>query len=76
LGSFDLGGSEIIVTWEHFAVAGFIAVFSALQFAVAMLTDGAYREEFYEEVTGEIREVLAVRALYHDALGTDVATPE
>ena len=68
LATFDLAGSEIIVTWEHFAVAGFIAVFSALQFAVAMLTDAAYRDEFYDDVTGEIREVLAVRALYHDAL--------
>lgn len=70
LTSFNLAGSEIIVTWEHLAVAGFIAVFSALQFAVAMLTDVTYREEFYEDVTAEIREVLAVRVLYHDALGT------
>jgi hypothetical protein len=70
LTSFNLAGSEIVVTWEHLAVAGFIAVFSALQFAVAMLTDATYREEFYEDVTGEIREVLAVRVLYHDALRT------
>lgn len=68
LATFHLAGSEIIVTWEHFAVAGFIAVFSGLQFAVAMLTDAAYRDEFYDDVTGEIREVLAVRAIYHDAL--------
>ena len=71
LTTFDLFGAEVVVTWEHFAVAGFIAVFSALQFAVAMLTDATYREEFYEDVTAEIREVLAVRVLYHDALATD-----
>ncbi len=70
MASFDLFGAEIVVTWEHFAVAGFIAVFSGLQFAVAMLTDATYRDEFYDDVTGEIREVLAVRALYHDALGS------
>ena len=64
---FELAGSEIIVTWEHLAVAGFIAVFSGLQFAVSMLTDATYRDEFYEDVTGEIREVLAVRVLYHDS---------
>ena len=68
LATFDLFGSSVVVTWEHLAVAGFIAAFSALQFGVAMLTDGAYREEFYEDVTGEIREVLAVRALYYDTL--------
>ena len=74
LTTFDLFGAEVVVTWEHFAVAGFIAVFSALQFAVAMLTDATYREEFYEDVTGEIREVLAVRALYHDALSGEART--
>jgi hypothetical protein len=68
LADFHLFGAEVIVTWEHFAVAGFIAVFSGLQFAVAMLTDATYRDEFYDDVTGEIREVLAVRALYHDGL--------
>ena len=35
-----------------------------------LMSTGRYREEFYEDVTGEIREVLAVRVLYHDALGT------
>ncbi len=68
LATVDLFGAEVVVTWEHFAVAGFIAVFSGLQFAVAMLTDATYREEFYEDVTSEIRETLAVRALYHDGL--------
>lgn len=69
LATFELFGAEVVVTWEHFAVAGFIAVFSGLQFAVSMLTDATYREEFYEDVTDEIRDVLAVRALYHDGLG-------
>ncbi len=68
LASFDLAGSTIVITWEHLAVAGFIAAFSALQFAVSMATDAAYRDEFYEDVTREIRETLAVRALYLDRL--------
>jgi len=77
LATLDLFGSAIVVTWEHLAVAGFIGAFSALQFAVSMATDSAYRDEFYEEVTAEIREVLAVRTLYLDRLagpGAEVKT--
>lgn len=58
----------MVVTWGHFAVAGFIAAFAALQVAVSMVTDATYRETFSDQVTGEIREVLAVRALYLDQL--------
>jgi len=68
LASFDFLGSAIVVTWEHLAVAGFIAAFSSLQFAVSMVTDSAYRDEFYDDVTGKIRRTLAVRALYLDQL--------
>ncbi|MFN3219917.1 MAG: hypothetical protein ACE367_25795 [Acidimicrobiales bacterium] len=66
ISSFDFLGSEVILTWEHLAVSGFIAAFSALQFAVSLITDATYREEFYDDVTGEIRQVLAVRSLYLD----------
>ena len=68
LTTFDFLGSNIVLTWEHLGVAGFIAAFSALQFAVSMVTDSTYRDEFYEDITGEIREVLAVRAVYLDRL--------
>jgi hypothetical protein len=66
IASFDLFGSEVVLTWEHLAVSGFIAAFSALQFAVSLITDATYREEFHDDVTGEIRQVLAVRSLYLD----------
>ena len=68
LSTFDLFGSEIILTWEHLAVAGFVAAFSALQFAVSMVTVAAFRDEFYEDVTSEVRDILAVRVLYYDAV--------
>ena len=68
LATIEVSGSAIVVTWEHLAVAGFIAAFSALQFSVSMVTDKTYRDQFYEDVTGEVRQVLAVRALYLDAL--------
>jgi hypothetical protein len=64
IGRFFLFSSEVVVTWEHLAVAGFIAAFSALQFAVSSLTDESYREEFFADVTTEMRQALAVRAAH------------
>lgn len=61
--AFNFGGGEIILTWEHLAVAGFIAAFSVLQFAVSSVTDEIYRNEFYDDVASDVREVLAVRAI-------------
>jgi hypothetical protein len=61
--AFWLFGNEVVLTWEHLAVAGFVAAFSVLQFAVASVTDAAYREEFYADITDDVRHVLAVRAV-------------
>lgn len=61
--TFQLLGDEIVLTWEHLAVAGFVAAFSVLQFAVASVTDAAYRDEFYDDVVDDVRHVLAVRAV-------------
>ena len=62
-----LFGGELILSWELIAVSGFIAAFSALQFSVSLLTDSTYREEFFADTANEVRDVLAVRALYlHD----------
>ncbi len=61
-------GSELVLTVELLQVVGFLAAFSALQFAVAAVTDGAYRQEFFEEVTEEVRQALAVRSVYLDRL--------
>jgi hypothetical protein len=66
--SFRLGGATHVLTWEHLAVSGFIGVFSMLQFAVQLLRDQDYRAEFAADVSGEIREVLAVQALYEQAV--------
>lgn len=68
--AFSFGGGEIILTWEHLAVAGFIAAFSVLQFAVSSVTDETYRNEFYDDVARDVREVLAVRAIVrHERIG-------
>ena len=49
-------------------VVGFLVAFSALQFSVAAVTDATYRQEFFDEVTGEVRQALAVRSIYLDQL--------
>ncbi|MEM7095674.1 MAG: hypothetical protein AAF567_21920 [Actinomycetota bacterium] len=68
IGRFSLFGSDIVVTWDLFAVSGFIAAISALQFAVSQISDELYREQFYASLESEIREVLAVRARYLEPL--------
>ncbi|MDX6698241.1 MAG: hypothetical protein QOE65_1638 [Solirubrobacteraceae bacterium] len=58
-----LGGTAM-VSEELLRVAGAIAAFSGLYYAIAVLTDSTYREEFLEEVTGEMRDTFAARARY------------
>ncbi|MEL6984165.1 MAG: hypothetical protein AAFO29_17195, partial [Actinomycetota bacterium] len=63
-----LGDTELVLTVELLRVVGFLAAFSSLQFSVAAVTDGAYREEFFDDVTREVRRALAVRSVYLDRL--------
>ena len=57
-------GTDLVLSIHLLRVVGFLVAFSALQFAVAAVTDSTYRHEFFEEVTGEVRQALAVRSLY------------
>lgn len=61
---FDLLGESFAMTSELLKVACGLAAFTGLYFAIAMLTDSTYREEFLEEVTAELRSVFAVRDEY------------
>ncbi len=54
----------LLLTWELLRVAGAIAALSGLYYAIAVLTDGAYREEFLDEVTAQMRATFAARAAY------------
>jgi len=65
---WSLFGRTVQLSEELLRVAGFLAAFSGLYFAVAAMTDSAYREEFLEDVVGEVRQAFAVRAVYLDAL--------
>jgi hypothetical protein len=71
LATIDLWGRQMVVTEELLRVTGFLTVFSGFYFAVSVLTDETYREEFLEEVVGEMRRALAVRAVYLAAIGED-----
>ena len=62
--SFSLGGQDFQLTAELLRVAGGLAAFSGFYFAVAMLTDSTYREEFLTELTEEMRTSFRDRREY------------
>lgn len=72
---FDVFSGHVVLTWEHLAVAGFVAAFSVLQFAVTSVTDSTYRDEFYADVAGDVRASLAVRAVVRELPSDDRRSP-
>jgi hypothetical protein len=60
------------LTEELLRVAGFLAAFSGLYFAVTAVIDQSYREEFFEPVVDEVRQAFGVREVYLTEL--DAAT--
>jgi uncharacterized phosphosugar-binding protein len=60
----SIGGDSFELTEELLRVAGGLAAFSGFYFAVAMLTDSTYREEFLEELTDEMRTSFKARMQY------------
>ena len=61
---FDLFGEQLELTTELLRVAGGLAAFSGFYFAISMLTDSTYRQEFLEELTSEMRDSFRERAEY------------
>lgn len=59
-----LAGVELTLTDQLLVVSGAVAVLSGLYYAIAVFTDGTYRAEFLDEVTGEMKETFAARAEY------------
>ena len=68
IGEVTVFGKPILLTWDLIRVCALVAFFSALQFTFSALTDETYRKEFFEGILGEMREALATRALYTEAL--------
>ena len=64
IATFMLAGEQIVLTRLHLIAASFVASFSGLQFAVSLVTDNTYKEQFVDESSAEVREALAVRAVY------------
>jgi hypothetical protein len=62
--SISLGDIHLRVTVELLRVSAAIAALSGLYYSVAALTDSTYREEFLEELTDDLRSVLADRVVY------------
>ena len=60
--ALSLGDVDFRVTVELLRVSAGIAALSGLYYSVAVLTDTTYREEFLEELTGDLRTVFADRA--------------
>jgi len=61
---FELFGERLELTTELLRVAAGLAAFSGLYFAIAMFTDGAYRKEFLDELTDEMRGSFRERTEY------------
>jgi hypothetical protein len=57
-------GEPMQVTEALLRVSGGIAAFSGLYYAIAVLTDSTYRQEFRDELTGEMADSFAARAEY------------
>ena len=62
--TFSLGSQDFQLTKELLRVSGGLAAFSGFYFAVAMVTDSTYREEFLSELTDEMRSSFRARAEY------------
>jgi hypothetical protein len=66
---FNLLGERAEVTEELLRVAGAIAAFSGLYYAIAVLTDQTYRAQFLDRLTRELRETFQARARYLELRG-------
>ena len=57
-------GNGVLLSRQLVFVAGFVAAFAGLQFAVSVVNDAKYRSDFAEGMAIEVRQALAVRTAY------------
>jgi hypothetical protein len=62
--SFELLGEEARVTTELLRVAGGVAGLSGLYYAIAVLTDATYRDQFMDRLSTDMGAVFADRERY------------
>ncbi len=61
---FGLFDRDLRLTAELLKISAFLATFSGLYFTVVLVADATYRTEFFDEILAELRQTLAVRAVY------------
>jgi hypothetical protein len=61
-------GERVQVTNELLRVATGVAAFAGLYYAVTVLVDAAYRDQFVDALGNELRETFARRSEYHELL--------
>lgn len=66
---FPLAGREAQMTTELLRVAASIASFTGLYFAISMLTDNLYRQEFLSQITDEMKQTFVRRIDYLKLIG-------
>ena len=62
--SLTLFGERIQITQALVRVSGGIAAFAGLYYAIAVLIDSTYRQEFLEELTDDMRQTFTARSEY------------
>ena len=72
--TLELLGGRITMTEELLRVSGAIAAFGGVYYAIAVLTDSTYREEFLEDIVGELRETFRLRTEYLALRGSSPRT--
>jgi hypothetical protein len=66
----DVLGLHVLLSEQELRVAGAISALSGLYYAIAVLTDNTYREEFLTEVTDEMGSTFRDRAEYLALIAT------
>jgi hypothetical protein len=67
-------GERVQVTNELLRVATGVAAFAGLYYAVTVLVDAAYRDQFVDALGNELRETFARRSEYHELLARSTTT--
>lgn len=62
--SFELFDHRLELTTALVHVSGLLAFVAGFSFTVSMVSDATYREEFFADVVGEVRQALGVRRVY------------
>lgn len=64
----DLGGETLVVSQTLLRVSVALATFTGLYYAISVLTDALYRDDFIEDMSTKFRDVNAHRVRYATAL--------